>query len=177
MKYPSEILEKAKKIKLAIFDVDGVLTDGRLYFDYQGNELKVFNVQDGLGIQLLQNNGIQVAIISGRNSTAVGSRLSKLGVKHIYQGQEKKLPVFDKLLTQLKLTPEQVAYIGDDLPDVPVMRAAGFGIAVANAQPFVKENATWQTQLAGGQGAAREVCDLILEAQELLEKTLNSYVR
>lgn len=176
MKPSATVLAKAEKIKLVIFDVDGVLTDGRLYFDYQGNELKVFHVQDGLGIKLLQENGIQVAIISGRTATAVASRLGRLGVKHIFQGQENKLPVFKKLLEQLKLTPEQVAYVGDDLPDISPMNAAGFSIAVANAQAFVKENADWHTELTGGQGAVREVCNLILDAQGKLETVLKTYV-
>lgn len=176
MNYSAELLKKAANIKLAVFDVDGVLTDGRLYFHPNGDEQKVFHVQDGLGIKLLLENNIEVAVISGRATAVVAGRLSKLGVKHIYQGHENKLPVLQKLLSQLQLTAKQVAYTGDDLPDVPVMCSVGLGIAVANAHTFVKEHAHWQTQCYGGLGAAREVCDLLLEAQGKLDSIYKNYL-
>jgi 3-deoxy-D-manno-octulosonate 8-phosphate phosphatase (KDO 8-P phosphatase) len=175
MKYPTEILAKAKKIKLAIFDVDGVLTDGRLYFDAQGNEMKVFHVHDGLGMKFLQGSGVPIAIISGRTAPAVSERLSKLGIELIYQGHEDKLPILNQLLIQLKLSPDEVVYVGDDLIDIPVLQRVGLAIAVANAPTVLTQHTHWQTQNAVGYGAVREVCDLILTAQEKLEKIYNRY--
>ena len=162
----TEIQVKAAKIKLVIFDVDGVLTDGRLYFAPNGEELKVFYVHDGLGIKLLQEAGITVAIISSRESPIVVQRFGSLGVRYIYQGQADKRPAFDQLLKELKINAEHVAYVGDDLPDLPLIQQAGLGIAVANAQPAVKQHADWQTTLKGGKGAAREVCEFILQAKK-----------
>lgn len=176
MNYPNTLLIKAAKIKLAVFDVDGVMTDGRLYFDANGDEQKVFHVQDGLGIKLLLEHNVEVAIISGRKTKAVNERLSKLGVKHIYQGCEDKLPILQALVAQLQLTTEAVAYTGDDLPDVSIMSRVGLGIAVANAHAFVKQQAYWQTQMPGGLGAVREVCDLLLMAQGKLESIHKNYL-
>lgn len=171
----ADILAKAAKIKLAIFDVDGVLTNGQLYFHPNGDELKVFHVHDGLGLKLLQQSGVAVAIISSRTSAAVEQRLTALGVQHIYQGQADKRPAFDQLLTKLKLTTEQVAYTGDDLPDLPLLRSAGLGIAVANARPLLLQHAAWQTQASGGQGAVREICELIMQAQGTLANALKEF--
>lgn len=171
-----KIIEKAKKIKLVIFDVDGVLTDGRLYFDPHGNEMKVFHVHDGFGVRQLLTNGIEVAIISGRESPAVAKRMARLGIQHVYQGQENKVPIFEELLNKLNLDPEQIAYIGDDLLDIPLIKRAGLGMTVPNAYPLVKEYASFQTENAGGYGAAREVCDLILLAQGKLELIHKNYL-
>lgn len=159
------IQQKAAVIKLAIFDVDGVLTDGKLYFNETKEFIKVFHVHDGLGFKLLQENGVAVAVISSRESDIVKQRLEALGVRHIYQGQTEKLPAFEKLLAELNVTPNEVAYVGDDLPDIPLISRAGLGIAVANATAYVKQHADWQTKVSGGQGAAREVCEFILQAQ------------
>lgn len=161
---PQNILTKAQDIKLVIFDVDGVLTNGCFYLDSHGAELKAFHTQDGLGFCLLQNIGITVAIISGRQSVAVTMRMQELGIKHVYQGQKNKLLAYQAIIHQLNLQDKQVACVGDDLPDLTIMQRAGLSIAVANAVQTVKKQADWVTKLAGGAGAAREVCDMILEA-------------
>lgn len=170
------LTKKAKLIRLVIFDVDGVLTDGKLFFGPNGEEHKVFYVQDGLGLKLLQQAGIDVAIISSRKSAAVQKRLKDLGVTYVYQGQENKNIAFKKLLTKLKLSPQQVAYAGDDLPDLIVMQQVGLSICVANAHPLLKQYADWQTTATGGLGAAREVCDMILHAQGKLAAIYKNYV-
>jgi 3-deoxy-D-manno-octulosonate 8-phosphate phosphatase (KDO 8-P phosphatase) len=172
------VLERAAKIKLLICDVDGVLTDGRIYLTDFGEEkeLKVLHIHDGLGLKLLLNAGIEVAIISGRKSNLLPQRLEKiLGIKYLYLGYEDKLPVLKELLTKLSLSPEQVAHIGDDLPDLPLIHSVGLGIAVANAMPVVKQSAHWMTQANGGCGAVREVCELILNAQGYLAEIHKSY--
>jgi 3-deoxy-D-manno-octulosonate 8-phosphate phosphatase (KDO 8-P phosphatase) len=171
----STLQEKAAKIKLAIFDVDGVLTDGRLYFDANSNEQKVFYVHDGLGIKMLQDSGVKIAIISSRESSIVTKRMQSLGVEFIYQGQKYKRVAFNNLLNQLNLKPEQVAYVGDDLPDLYLIKTAGLGIAVANAVSVVRENATWCTEKNGGQGAVREVCEFIMQAQGTLDNAIEKY--
>jgi 3-deoxy-D-manno-octulosonate 8-phosphate phosphatase (KDO 8-P phosphatase) len=162
---PPDIRERAARIKLAVFDVDGVLTDGKLWYTADGHELKAFNVHDGLGLKRLLANGIEVAIITARVSHVVTERMAELGVAHVYQDQKDKRACLGQLLQALNLTPEQVSYTGDDLPDLAPMQRVGLSIAVANAHAWVRERAHWQTQLAGGAGAAREVCDLILAAQ------------
>lgn len=161
----SDCVEKAQKIQLVIFDVDGVLTDGRLYFTADGNEMKCFHVHDGLGLKQLLKNKIQVAIISGRNTPQVLKRMQELGVSFIYQGVDDKQPVYNDILKALNLRDEQVAYVGDDVPDIALIERAGFGISVSNAHESAKEIADWITTLPGGLGAAREVCDFILKAQ------------
>lgn len=170
------LLERASQIKLAIFDVDGVLTDGRLYFLEDGTEMKAFNTLDGQGIKMLMASGVTTAIISGRNSPATERRARNLGIPHLYQGREDKLVVLDELLQQLGLSYEQVAHLGDDLPDLPVMRRVGLGMAVANASDFVRRHAHGVTQARGGEGAAREYCELILRAQGNLDAALNHYL-
>ena len=171
-----DILARAKNIKCLILDVDGVLTDGRLYFTPDGTELKVFNTLDGHGIKMLQKSGVVVGIITGRTSQAVTKRAADLGVVHLYQGQENKIAAFNDLLQKLKLTPEQIAYAGDDLPDLPLMRQVGLSIAVANAHNTVTLHAHMQTQAHGGEGAVREVCDLIMQAQGTLTAAVESYL-
>ncbi|BFI95232.1 MAG: HAD hydrolase family protein [Rhodanobacter sp.] len=162
---PADLLARAAKIRLAAFDVDGTLTDGRLWYGEDGRETKVFHVHDGLGLKRLQANGVQVAIITARISHPVALRAEELGIANVYQGQSDKRTCLRQLLEALKLAPEQAAFVGDDLPDLPAMRIAGLAVAVANAHPWVAEAAHWQTRLPGGQGAAREACDLILHAQ------------
>ena len=162
---PADVLDRAAKIRLAVFDVDGTLTDGRLWYGEDGHETKVFHVHDGLGLKQLQVNDVQVALITARISHPVALRAQDLDIAHIYQGQSDKRACLLELLDALHLTPEQAAFVGDDLPDLPPMRIAGLAVAVANAHPWVAEQAHWQTSKSGGLGAAREVCDLILHAQ------------
>ncbi|GGY33706.1 haloacid dehalogenase [Rhodanobacter panaciterrae] len=161
----ADLLARAAKIRLAVFDVDGTLTDGRLWYGEDGRETKVFHVHDGLGLKRLQANGVQVALITARISHPVALRAEELDIAHVYQGQGDKRACLQELLDALHLTTEQVAFVGDDLPDLPPMRIAGLAVAVANAHPWVAEAAHWQTTKGGGMGAAREVCDLILHAQ------------
>ena len=172
----SDLLQRGKNIKLAIFDVDGVLTDGRLYFLEDGSEFKTFNTLDGHGIKMLINSGVRTAIISGRKTPVVERRAQNLGIQHLYQGREDKLVVLDELLGELGLSYEQVAYLGDDLPDLPVIRRVGLGMAVANAAAFVREHAHGITCARGGEGAAREFCELILRAQGSLEAAHAAYL-
>ena len=171
-----DLYPRACAIRLAIFDVDGVLTDGRLYFLPDGGETKSFNTLDGQGIKMLIASGITTAIISGRQSTIVERRAQNLGIHHLYQGREDKLAVLDELLSKLQLERYQVAYLGDDLPDLPVIRRVGLGMAVANADGFVRQQAHGVTQLQGGQGAAREFCELIMRAQGTLDTARAAYL-
>jgi 3-deoxy-D-manno-octulosonate 8-phosphate phosphatase (KDO 8-P phosphatase) len=161
----ADILARAARIRLALFDVDGVLTDGRLLYTDDGRELKAFHVHDGLGLKRLIANGIEVGIITSRMSHMVTERTAELGVAHVYQGQEDKLACYKELIHALKLEPDQTSYCGDDLPDLRVMRHVGLAIAVANAHHWVSERAHWRTRQRGGEGAVREVCDLLLAAQ------------
>lgn len=168
--------EKARHTRLLIVDIDGVLTDGGLQFDNHGNEFKTFNSLDGHGIRMLLECGIEVAVITGRQSEIVNHRMRELGVRHVYQGNRDKLPAFEKLLRDTGLEATQVAYVGDDLPDLAIMRRAGFAIAVQNAHAFVKQHCDLLTSAAGGHGAVREVSDFLLHAQGMLEDKQNSYL-
>lgn len=159
------IQERAARVRLVVFDVDGVFTDGRLYYGPGGEELKVFHVHDGQGVKRLLKSGVAAAVISGRDSAAVSRRMQDLGIAHVFQGDEDKLPIFERLLKKLRLGPEEVACIGDDLPDLPLLEAAGFAIAVANALPAVRAKAHLVTSASGGNGAVREICDLIMTAR------------
>ena len=172
----SDLLQRGKNIKLVIFDVDGVLTDGRLYFLEDGSEFKTFSTLDGQGIKMLIATGVQTAIISGRKTKIVERRVRNLGIHHLYQGSEDKLVVLDELLGQLNLSYEQVAYLGDDLPDLQVIRRVGLGMAVANAVSFVREHAHGVTTARGGEGAAREFCELIMRAQDRFEVAHAAYL-
>ena len=177
MDIPSKILELAKTIRLALFDVDGVLTDGKIYIDPKGEELKVFNIHDGHGIRLLQHYGIEVGIITARKSKALEYRMQDLGVKYVYQGCIDKLAVYEKLLSSLDLSTQQTLFVGDDIVDLQIMSRCGLAIAVANAHHFVKQHAHWETSSTGGNGAVREVCELILEAQGLLDQAQSYNLR
>ena len=159
------LIERANDVRLLVLDVDGVLTDGRLYFSSRGEELKCFHVRDGAGIVQLLRAGIQIAVISGRNSKAVERRMNELGVTWVRQGIEDKLTALRELLDILSLGPQAVASMGDDTPDLPIFGVARLAIAVADAHRSVKSQAHFITQANGGQGAVREVCDLILESQ------------
>ena len=171
-----DILDKAKKIKLLVFDVDGVLTDGRLIVDDDGNEYKSFYSKDGLGIKLLQQTGVEIAVITARTSNVVIHRMQNLGIKHIYQGQLDKLPAFKEILKNLGLSNEQAAYVGDDVIDLPALLHAGLAVTVADAHPLVKQHAHWQTPQCGGRGAARDICELIMQAQGTLEAQFQKYL-
>ncbi|WP_159565560.1 3-deoxy-manno-octulosonate-8-phosphatase KdsC [Budvicia diplopodorum] len=164
-----DVFQRAKNIRLLICDVDGVMSDGLIYMGNHGEELKAFNVRDGYGIRCLITSDIEVAIITGRNASLVEHRAKTLGITHLYQGQSNKLIAFDKILSNLSLLPEQVAYIGDDLIDWPVMEKVGLSVAVADAHPLLLPKAHYVTRIAGGRGAVRELCDLILQAQNKLE--------
>jgi 3-deoxy-D-manno-octulosonate 8-phosphate phosphatase (KDO 8-P phosphatase) len=158
--------ERACAIRMLILDVDGVLTDGKLYFDHAGNEMKAFNTRDGMGIKALQRVGIEVAVITGRNSEAVTRRMTQLGIKHIFQGREDKLDAFLELLEITGLDAQQICFAGDDWIDIPVLLRAGLAVSVADAEDRVKQQAHWITGRNGGDGAVREICNLILSAQE-----------
>ncbi|WP_206485324.1 3-deoxy-manno-octulosonate-8-phosphatase KdsC [Thalassotalea sp. G2M2-11] len=163
------ILAKAKKIKLFVCDIDGVFSDGRIYLGNDGEELKAFHTKDGYGIKALGASGVDVAVITGRQSNIVQNRMTALNVKHIVQGEENKLPALTAMIEQLNLTKEQVAYIGDDMPDFECMNHIGFSIAVSDAHPAILSLADYTTQTRGGFGAVREVCDLIMQSQNTLQ--------
>ena len=150
---------------MLVLDVDGVLTDGRLYFGATGEALKAFHVRDGAGIVQLRRAGIQVAIISGRSSPAVELRMNELGVTHVHQGIHDKQATLQALLQQLQVSNDQVACVGDDTPDIPMLNLAHLAVAVADAHPAVRAAAHHVTKQKGGMGAVREVCDLILQVQ------------
>lgn len=160
-----EIWARFTAVKLLVCDIDGVFSDGRIYMGNNGEELKTFHTRDGFGVKALRSAGIEVAVITGRNSRIVENRFKALGVPHIYQGQEDKRIAFNELLQQLALTPAEVAYIGDDIPDLALIEACGLGVAVADAHPLVAEAANYVTRIKGGEGAVRELCDLLLQSQ------------
>lgn len=171
-----DILDKAARIRLVIFDVDGVLTDGSLFLGDDGQEYKAFNSRDGHGMKMLQSNGVEIAIITGRSSQVVSHRMASLGIEHVYQGARDKAPAYVELRDKLGLNDAQVAYVGDDVVDLPVMRRVGLAIAVQDAHTLVKKHAHWQTPSRGGRGAARDVCELLLEAQGKLDDELRKYL-
>ena len=171
-----EIINKAEQIKLLILDVDGVLTDGKLFFDDQGREYKSFHARDGHGIKLLRQTGVEVAVISGRKSDTVALRMKSLGIELVYQGVENKIAAFEAVIEKIGCRPEQAAHVGDDLLDLPIMRRVGLAIAVDDANFAVKKYAHWCTALAGGQGAVREVCDFIMQAQGNLDTVISTYL-
>ncbi|RKZ94187.1 MAG: 3-deoxy-manno-octulosonate-8-phosphatase KdsC [Gammaproteobacteria bacterium] len=171
-----KIIAKASAIKLLICDVDGVMTDGRLFFGDNGMEYKAFHSRDGLGIMMLQRSGIPLAIITARTSDVVTHRMKNLNINLVFQGQLSKVQAFEDICQQLQLSPEQVAYVGDDLVDLPVMKKAGLSIAVADAHEQVKRIADWTTRHNGGHGAVRDVCELLMEAQGTLEEQVSVYL-
>jgi 3-deoxy-D-manno-octulosonate 8-phosphate phosphatase (KDO 8-P phosphatase) len=152
-----------KKIKLLLLDVDGVMTDGRITYDSAGGETKAFDVKDGHGLKLVQRAGIQVGIITGRQSSIVARRAAELGIELVYQGAKDKSLPFREILEKLALLPEEVAYVGDDVVDLPIMRQVGFAVTVADAVDDVKPYAHMVTKRCGGRGAVREVCDFLLK--------------
>ena len=175
MNTPDAVIAAAKKIKLLLLDVDGVLTDGRLYYGNSGEELKAFNIQDGLGIKLLQRGNIQVGIITGRVSALLQRRADELSINPVVQGREDKLTALNELLDTLDVQMDEIAFMGDDLPDLAVIRRVGLGITPANGASTLAQQALWQTTQSGGQGAVREAAEMILEAQGKLQPLLASF--
>lgn len=176
-----QLQERARHIKLLMLDVDGVLTDGKLYFSNNGDELKSFCTLDGHGIKLLQNSGVRVGIITGRKSELVAKRARDLGITVLIQGREDKWAALNELLDtpdlfEHKPTPETIAFMGDDWPDLAVMSRVGLALTVPNAHANVAEHAHWQSQRRGGEGAVREACDMIMHAQGTFEAALAHYL-
>ena len=160
-----------------VFDVDGVLTDGSLYLGDDGQEYKAFNSKDGLGMKMLQASGVDIGIITARTSEVVRIRMESLGIRHVYQGRQQKLPAFLELKQKLQLSDEQIAYVGDDVVDLPIMRRVGLAITVQDGHKLAAEHAHWQTRARGGRAAAREVCELLMEAQGTLQHALDPFLR
>ncbi len=170
------ILAKAKKIKLLLLDVDGVLSDGKIYFDNNGIESKSFHTLDGQGIKILMRSGVQVGIITGRKSQIVKTRAEDLGITLLTQGREDKLTAMQELLAQFPCELNEIAFMGDDYPDLTVMTKVGLALTVANALPVMQQHADWQSNRAGGEGAVREACDLIMQAQGTFKSALQQYI-
>ena len=172
-----EIERRAKVIKLVIFDVDGVLTDGSLILGNDGQEYKMFNTQDGHGMKLLRQSGVEIGVITARRSELVRRRMESLGVRHLFQGQSDKRVAYAELKQALDLQDDEIAYVGDDWLDLCIMRQVGLAIAVQNAHPTVKEVAHWTTEKRGGQCAVREVCDRIIQAQGKWDELLQCHLQ
>jgi 3-deoxy-D-manno-octulosonate 8-phosphate phosphatase (KDO 8-P phosphatase) len=168
--------ERARAIELVIFDVDGVLTDGSLYLGDDGQEYKAFNSKDGHGMVMLRESGVTLAVITGRRSEVVRIRMESLGIEHLYQGRRDKLPAYEALKERVELDDSRIAYVGDDVVDLPVMRRVGLAIAVADAHPLVLAHAHWRTSAPGGRGAARDVCEFLLDAQGKLDALYARYL-
>ena len=171
------LLSRLKLIRLVAFDVDGVLTDGGIYYSDSGEEFKRFNSLDGQGMKMLKASGVEIAIITGRSSRCVEARAKNLGVAHVYQGVENKLEAIVDVLGKLKLTRDTAAYMGDDVVDLTVMRHVGLAISVLEAPQLVREHSGYITQRSGGHGAVREVCELIMSVQGTLDAQLAPYMR
>ena len=167
---------KARAIKLAIFDVDGVLTDGGLHYSDSGEETKIFDVRDGLGMKMLQASGVELAIITSRSSRCVARRAENLGIEHLFQGVEDKVVAFQALAAALRLDPLACAYMGDDWVDLPVLIRCGFALSVPEAPAVVRERVDYVTHASGGRGAVREACELIMRAQGKFEASLASFL-
>jgi 3-deoxy-D-manno-octulosonate 8-phosphate phosphatase (KDO 8-P phosphatase) len=159
---------KARQVRIAIFDVDGVLSDGGLHYAETGDAMKTFDVRDGMGMKLLQDSGVELAIITSRRAGSVRERATDLGIRHVQQGVANKFSAFEALLAELDLTAEQSAFLGDDLVDLPVLKRCGFAVTVADAPAVLKRHADYVTRASGGRGAAREFCEVILHNQGTL---------
>ena len=170
--FEAHLVEKAKQTRLLICDVDGVFSDGRIYMGNQGEELKTFHTRDGYGVKALMATGVDVAVITGRRSQIVEQRMGALGITHLVQGCDDKLSAFQAMLTNVGLSAEQCAYIGDDLIDWPVMTEVGLSVCVADGHPWLKAHAGYVTQTRGGEGAVREIADLIMLSQGTFGTTM-----
>ena len=168
--------EKAKKIKFIIFDIDGVFTDGGIFIDDNGIEIKAFNILDGQGIKLLQQTPVQVGIISGRNSPSVMVRAQQLGIRHVFLGHLNKLPVYENLCASQNMNDQEMAFVGDDLPDLAILKRVGLPITVPNAVSDVKAATPFVTKANGGNGAVREICEAIMRAQGTWNDVLKKYL-
>ena len=164
----AQVFEQAKKIKLLVCDVDGVFSDGRIYLGNDGEELKAFHTKDGFGMKALEKSGVMTAVITGRRSNIVKNRMTALNVTHIVQGEEDKLPALKEIAAKESVALDEIAFIGDDCPDLPCIKAVGLGVAVSDAHPAVINGADYKTFTKGGFGAVRELCDLIMLAQNNL---------
>ncbi|MDX1802337.1 MAG: HAD hydrolase family protein [Marinobacter sp.] len=175
--FPDNLVARAQSIRLLALDVDGVMTDGTLLFSALGDELKAFNILDGLGIKQLMAAGIEVAVITGRQSPLTARRAGDLGIRHLLQGREDKGVALTTLARELNLDATEIAYMGDDLPDLPAIRYANLGVTVPNGHWFVRQHADFCTRARGGEGAVRELSDLILSAQGKLSSALDDYLQ
>jgi 3-deoxy-D-manno-octulosonate 8-phosphate phosphatase (KDO 8-P phosphatase) len=172
-----DVLAKASQVKMVIFDVDGVLTDGSLFIGDDGEEYKAFNSRDGHGMKMLLRTGVHIGIITGRTSNVVEHRMQSLGIEHVYQGQLDKLPAFEDVCNKTGFSMDEFAYVGDDVVDLPILTRVGLAIATADAHTLVKEHSHWHTHNPGGRGAARDVCELIMRAQGTLDQQMSIYLR
>jgi 3-deoxy-D-manno-octulosonate 8-phosphate phosphatase (KDO 8-P phosphatase) len=171
-----EVLERARGVRLMVFDVDGVLTDGTLLYGPSGEELKRFHAFDGHGIKMLTSSGVKCALLSGRRSAAVAVRAAELGIADVLQGFDEKLGAFEQLVGRHRLTPEQAGYMGDELVDLPVLTRCGFAAAPGEAPEAVRTRVHYVARTPAGRGAAREVCELVMRAQQTLDSALKSYL-
>jgi len=171
-----EFIERAQPVKLVIFDVDGVMTDGSLYLSDDGQETKAFNSLDGHGMKMLMRTGVELAIITGRTSRLVAARATNLGITRLFQGVEDKLAAYRQLLAEMQLQPAATAYMGDDVVDLPVMRRCGLALTVPEAPALVQQHSHYVTKLGGGRGAVREACEAIMRAQQTFEAQMAQYL-
>ena len=169
------LLARAKAVKLLLFDVDGVLTDGSLFLDNHGEEYKAFNSRDGHGLKMLQRNGVAIGIITGRESQILAHRMQELGIQHVRQGCADKFPVYEQMIAELSLKPEQVGFVGDDVVDLPIMLRVGFAVCPQDGHFLVKRHAHWVTPSNGGRGAGRDVCELLMLAQGTFGTEMQRY--
>ena len=169
------LLNKLKHIRLLLLDVDGVLTDGGIIYNDEGGEIKIFNAKDGLGLRLAMTAGIEVGIVTGRKAEALRHRCENLGIRYLFDGVGDKANILTEIVTQTGIDPDQAAFVGDDLPDLPIMKRVGLAIAVADAHAIIRERADWTTTAPGGRGAVREVCEALLTAKGLWDEILGRY--
>ena len=169
------LLEKLKHIQLLLLDVDGVLTDGSIIYNDDGSETKIFNARDGFGLKLVMSAGIKVGIVTGRSSQALRHRCDNLGIDLLFDGVGDKAQMLEEIVAQTRIDTEQTAFVGDDLPDLPIMKNAGLSIAVADAHEIVRQKADWTTLAQGGQGAVREVCEALLTARGVWDEIVERY--
>ncbi|WP_024851297.1 KdsC family phosphatase [Hydrogenovibrio kuenenii] len=177
MEFQTEILHKASKIKLLILDIDGVLSDNKLYYGDNGIEYKSFHTRDGHGMVMLQKSGIEIGIITGRKSPLIDKRMKDLKVKHVYQGVPDKLPTFLKLIEQEQLALDEIAYMGDDILDLPILTRVGLAACPKNADTEVPPHVHYVSRFNGGEGCVREMCELILKSQSLWQQHMDFYLR
>ena len=168
-------LKKLKHTQLLLLDVDGVLTDGSIIYNDEGSETKIFNARDGFGLKLVMSVGIEVGLVTGRSSKALRHRCANLGIDHLFDGVGDKAKMLEKIVAQTGIGPEHAAFVGDDLPDLPLMKRVGLSIAVADAHEIVRQKADWTTQAPGGHGSVREVCEALLTAQGLWDEIIARY--